>query len=91
MIYKLKDHRQAQCHVVVYSDATIDFISYNTTVLECEMVNPMEYKIKCNGLYSMTTRKQIGWFLKEYFNSVSYYDIKKIAYTDDYIIAVRSW
>lgn len=91
MIYKLRDHKYSQCHVVFYSDASFDFISYNTIVISGELVQGCNYKLKCSGLYSATTRRQIGWFLKEYFSNISYYDIKRIAGSEDTIIARRTY
>nr|UVY05914.1 MAG: hypothetical protein [Bacteriophage sp.] len=37
----------------------------------------------------LETRKQIGWFLKEYFGDVSYYDMKKCAEDGTGICAER--
>lgn len=39
------------------------------------------WTLVCTGTYSATTRKQIGWFLKEYFGNVAYQDIKFIVET----------
>ena len=74
---KLKDHKYAQCKVLVTPNQ-IAFVSYRTTVIVADLETR---EIECGGTYSQTTRKQIGWFLKEYFPNVSYYDIKEIAGT----------
>lgn len=70
----LREHPHAQCHVEQSEFYSLDmkFVSYNTPVLII-FNNEMEV----TGLYSKTTRKQIGWFLKEYFPNISYQDVKK--------------
>ena len=83
---KLKNHKAAQCHINIYGDK-IEFISYNTRVIEATRTAGNIYELKCSGLYSMTTRRQIGWFISEYFNSLNYYDIKEIAGTENTIDA----
>ena len=78
---KLKNHPYANCYVRVINDGEVlDFISYNTVVIRCRqlMPNSIIYFLECYGLYSTTTRKQIGYFLKEYFNGLTYQDIKGI-------------
>lgn len=37
----------------------------------------------------LETRKQIGWFLKEYFGDISYYDMKRISGSGEGIYAER--
>ena len=75
MIKRLNNHKYAQCHVE-YNNYGISLWSYSTEVI---MVRYDNFKIvmTCSGLYSMTTRRHISWFLEEYFPSISYYDIKK--------------
>lgn len=76
---KLSEHKGAQCHVLISEDGNrIQFISYTTLVLDCKAISDggEEYIINCIGTYSQTTRKQIGWFLREYFNNLCYYDVK---------------
>ena len=76
---KLTEHKSANCYVLISENGNnIQFISYSTVVLNCDAISDRacEYVISCSGLYSMTTRKQIGWFLKEYFNNLSYYSVK---------------
>ena len=74
---RLNDHRSAQCHVLV-SENRIDFISYTTRVISIVFEKGKRF-IECTGTYSVTTRKQIGWFLKEYASDLCYYDMKAIA------------
>lgn len=76
---KLTEHKSANCYVLISENGNnIQFISYNTVVLNCNTISDgaCEYIISCSGLYSSTTRRQIGWFLKEYFNNLNYYSVK---------------
>lgn len=76
---RLSHHKYAQCHVIVLKDGSIHFISYNTLVIRAELTVHGEYVLFCSGTYTQTTRRQIGWFLKEYFGDISYYDMKQCA------------
>ena len=71
---KLKNHPYAQCSVRVLLDGSIVFTSYNTDVIYIDK----DGWLYVSGLYSATTRKQIGYFLKEYVPALSYQDIKMI-------------
>lgn len=82
---RLTDHRSANCCVRVYENGDICFQSYATDVLY--YVNATGF-LYCTGTYSQTTRKQIGWFLKEYFPNFSYHDAKA-AYESDCKINVN--
>ena len=73
----LKDHKKSNCYVVFYDNGRIEFWSYSTMVIAIENGN-----IQCTGTYSATTRKQIGWFLKQYMPDLSYYNMKAIAGMD---------
>ena len=55
------------------------FIDYDITVKYGEQVDKDAYFLECTGTYSRTTVKQMGYFLKEYFYNVDYYDMKAIA------------
>ena len=70
----LKDHPSSQCGVI-FDNGVVHFYSYSTRVISIYPNGEME----CTGTYSQTTRKQIGWFLKEYAPHLSYYDMKAIA------------
>ena len=86
MIKKLEGHKYAQAYVMINEyEMGYVLVSYKTWIVEA-LRYECGYKIRCAGLYSMTTRKHIGWFLREYFPKISYYDIKKIAGTDECII-----
>ena len=73
---KLKNHPYAQCSVRVHLDGSIVFTSYSTVVI---YINKDGW-LYVTGLYSATTRKQIGWFLNEYVPALSYQDIKMLYY-----------
>lgn len=76
---KLTNHKSAHCQVLIEDNGTINFISYTTLVIQAVPHISGQYELFCTGTYSATTRRQIGWFLKEYFDDVSYYDMKKCA------------
>ena len=75
---KLKNHPYAQCSVRVYSDGSVVFTSYKTVVIYIDK----EGWLYVTGLYSATTRKQIGWFLNEYVPALTYQDIKILYYNN---------
>ena len=77
MIKKLKNHPYAQCKVEIENDRII-FISKRTTVIFIINSDGVRH-IECTGTYSATTRKQIGYFCKEYLPEYSYHDMKSIA------------
>ena len=74
---RLREHASSQC-AVYEDDNTIEFYSYRTKVIEI-IYKAGKRLVKCTGLYSATTRRQIGWFLREYAPDLNYYDIKAIA------------
>lgn len=73
---KLKAHPYAQCAVRVFENGDMLFDSYRTVII---VYCHAERKLYCTGTYSATTRKQIGWFMREYFPAFSYHTIKHIA------------
>ena len=54
-------HKYAQTYVRIFDDDTVQLVSYTTTVIE---ITPDGW-LSVNGLYSMTTIKHIGWFMRE--------------------------
>lgn len=54
-------HNYANTYVRIFDDNTVQLISYATTVIE---ITPDGW-LTVNGLYSMTTIKHIGWFMRE--------------------------
>ena len=60
-IRKFNDHPYAQAKIHEYSDGSKVLVSYSTPVVEIDA----EGWLHVNGLYSMTTIRHIGWFMKE--------------------------
>lgn len=81
--FNLKDHKSAQCSVRVYDNRDVVFQSYATDVIYYRHSTGMVY---CTGTYSATTRKQIGWFLREYFPMLSYRDMSNCVANGDTIL-----
>ncbi len=73
-IMKLKNHPYAQCSVRVLLDGSIVFTSYKTDVIYIDK----DGWLYVSGLYSYTTKRQIGYFLKEYVPCLSFQDIKSL-------------
>lgn len=72
---RLRNHASAQCYVI--KGDILTFVSYSTIVIKMHWEGGQRY-VECTGTYSATTRRQIGWFLKEYAPDLSYYDVKAI-------------
>ena len=68
---------------VVFNNNGVHLISYTTLV--CSIDN--DGFLSCTGVYSRTTMKHIGAFLKEYAPNMCYYDAKK-AYENSYAINI---
>lgn len=77
MTKRLENHKSAQCHVVI-NGGRIDFYSYTTRVITVLYRGTDMEQVECTGTYSQTTRKQIGWFLKEYMPHLNYFNMKSI-------------
>ena len=60
-IKPVNGHKYASARTVIYPDGTVKLVSYTTTVIE---ISPDGW-LSVNGLYSMTTIKHIGWFMRE--------------------------
>lgn len=80
----LKNHKHANCkHYEVVTKTMSNgvcvaielkeygLVSYNTVVLRVK-----NHRLIVTGLYSATTRRQIGWWLQERLNPMTYKDIK---------------
>ena len=65
-------HEYAQARVDFYSDGTVELWSYHTRIIT---ITPDGW-LSCTGLYSMTTIKHIGWFMRE--RGMSYYLAKQM-------------
>ena len=78
MIKKLTDHAYSQCYVSIDPKVGIHFYSYRTLVITIDN----EGWLTCYGLYSQTTRKQIGWFMREYCSPLTFHDAKRCYFED---------
>lgn len=70
---KLSNHPYAQC-AVRKIDGCVILRSYETDVISIDSLGWLYVK----GLYSATTRRHIGYFLKEYVPALSYQAAKKL-------------
>ena len=73
MIKKLAYHPYSQCYVIADPKVGILFYSYRTLVITIDN----DGWLTCYGLYSQTTRKQIGWFMREYCSPLTYHQAKR--------------
>ena len=70
---KFQDHKQAQAHKLVDDKGRArKLVSYNTTVIDIDENGWMVV----HGLYSATTIRHIGWFMREL--GYSYFTAKKL-------------
>lgn len=74
MIIKFADHKSAQAHMEPIKNG-LALYSYTTRVATLQ-----DGWLRINGLYSMTTRKHIGWFMREIGNFT--YQLAKQLYED---------
>ena len=89
IIRKLNNHPYANCRVYehkVTSKDTDNFIrrwvlcSYKTFVLDVTETSAGWF-LECHGLYSMTTRRHISWFLDDIGSPFTFHDAKRSAET----------
>lgn len=74
----------AQAHVrMINGDAFL--FSYTTLVAELKKDDEGQKWLKVNGLYSMTTRKHISAFLKEYAPTLNFQTAKD-AFLNNYVV-----
>lgn len=71
--FKLALMPYANAHVIMDNDSII-LVSYSTPVIICNR----DGWVKCTGLYSMTTRRHISAFVKEFLSKWTFQDIKKM-------------
>ena len=82
MIRKLTDHEYAQCHTEIAENGDTYFFSYQTMVAEIRVDEITGWRwLYVHGLYSATTRKQLGWFMREYCDMD--YHTAKLIYEDN--------
>ena len=58
---KFNDHPHEQATIIESTDGAKALVSYTTTVITVDN----EGWLHINGLYTMTTIKHIGWFMRE--------------------------
>lgn len=83
----LRSMPYAQAKVRNYADVGIDRIvlqSYQTDVIIID-----HDWLECTGLYSMTTRKHISAFMREWGNGFTFLDVKK-AYEGKYRLNIAT-
>lgn len=56
---RFNNHRSAQCFIQHMNNGDVVLVSYTTAVAEVH-----NGWLTINGLYSATTRKHIGWFMR---------------------------
>lgn len=71
-IHRFSDHPYAQAYVQEHDDTSCELVSYSTVVVEIDELG----WLRVNGLYSMTTIKHIGWFMRE--RGFNYYTAKQL-------------
>lgn len=82
-IRKLKNHEYAQAHIeIVNDDDSIIYrlVSYSTHVATVTET-AAGWFLDCYGLYSMTTRRHISWFLADINSPFTFQDAKCSAKT----------
>lgn len=84
-IKKLSAMPYAQAHVEFTAIGEINLFSYNTLVVSID-VNGW---VQVFGLYSMTTRKHISAFAKEYAQPLDFHTLKKV-YNDKMVINMHT-
>ena len=80
-IKKLKEIPYGQCFVEKANENTFYLWSYRTLVAKVE-----KGWLTVKGLYSMTTRRHIGAFMREYCGST--YQVAKKLYEDGYMLNI---
>ena len=83
----LSQHKSAQCHVKIddlTSPCEMKFISYTTEIIHAVRHDGV-WHLKMSGKYSQTTSKQVTWFLREYFPSVSREELEETIGTDKWL------
>ena len=75
----------AQAGIDIYSNGEKVLISYHTEVLS---LTPDNY-LTCYGLFSMTTRRHISAFLKEFCPQITFQTVK-YCYDNNYSINIKT-
>ena len=75
MVKRLKSMPYAQAVVRNYGDIDKDLIVLQS--YETDVIIVRDGWLHCTGLYSMTTRKHISAFMREYGNGFTFQDVKR--------------
>lgn len=78
----IRGHKYAQCGVIHYTNGDLTLRSYSTDIIHIR--NGWLY---CTGLYSRTTIKHIGWFMREL--GFDYYTAKAL-YQDNKVMNINT-
>ena len=73
-------HEKAAAQINYYNDGSFSLVSYTTTVATVDN----EGWLHINGLYSRTTIKHIGWFMK--MIGLSYQTAKQLVYDNTSLV-----
>lgn len=79
---KFDEHKSAQAVINYCNDNYVNLQSYKTIVVEI-----IDNWLIVNGLYSATTRKHIGWFMRLY--GLTYQDAK-MCYENNLMINIET-
>ena len=84
---RLRGHEQANAYIQ-REGTKINLISYRTKVLEFDVI---ERTVYCTGLYSVTTRKHIGWFANQFLSQygINYHDIKQAYNNNTSLLVIK--
>ena len=84
---KFTDHKYAQAQINTYPNGSRALQSYDTIVIE---IDPESWLL-VNGLYSPTTKRHIGWFMRELYG-LTYYIAKECWVNDkEYNVLTGEW
>ena len=87
----LKNHEYAQAHVEIENDGDsiiYRLVSYKTHVATVNETAAGGWFLECYGLYSMTTRRHIGWFLDDIGSPFTFQDAKHSAQTGTIVCVI---
>ena len=87
IIRKLNNHKYANARVVIDNDgdSTIYYLVSYTTHVAKVVETSAGWFLDCGGLYSMTTRKHIGWFLSDINSPFTFQDAKRSVETGEVV------
>lgn len=87
---KLKNHEYAQARIEIENDGDsiiYRLVSYSTHVATVVKMSDGWF-LDCSGLYSMTTRRHISWFLDDIGSPFTFQDAKHIVETSEVLFEI---